>query len=711
MRFYRLKIKGKILLALMLLSVLTFGVMFALSTVNIKGLGGYAIEKCRFLGSSAVNDSKKALYEQSQKELYSRAMDQAYITNLQLDRIAGEVKLIASIYSEVNRRPASNKDNILLSSEKPKPADLTAFSAYKLAPGVKPELVQYELGCLSRMHNVFKLTKALNSNIRLVYIGTQSGIIMKYPWMPTPPSYDPRKRVWFMDAIRCKKVCWTAPYAAASYNELVITCCMPIFSDDDKPLAVAAIDVSVKGISDNFTDTQRERYGNAFIVDKAGNVIVFQGMQNSSLKWNEPYNTRNLLNAEDPQLKMLGKKMTSGESGIFTCEFNGQENYVAYAPVLSTGWCIGIASLKQDVIKPALVTETKIKTETEATGNYIIAYQNDKRMIYVFVAGGILIVILVTGVWISRKITKPITELAAGAREIGNGNLEHRIYLNSGDEIEALATTFNHMTDDLKLYIKNLQETVAAKERIEGDLKVATDIQASMLPRIFPAFPDRKEIDIFASMEPAKEVGGDFYDFFFIDEKRLYFCIGDVSGKGVPAALFMAIAKTLMKGEVLAGASPEEILLHVNNSLEPDNDSCMFATTFCGILDTSTGELIYSNAGHNPPLLYSAGGSYRYMEIDKGFVIGPMPAEPGRYTLGKCTLNHGDVIFLYSDGVTEAMDPDKTLFSDAALEKELNVLKAKNVTEQINGIREAVNIHASGEPQSDDITMLALKYN
>ena len=232
-----------------------------------------------------------------------------------------------------------------------------------------------------------------------------------------------------------------------------------------------------------------------------------------------------------------------------------------------------------------------------------------------------------------------------------------------------------------------------------------------MLPRIFPAFPSRTEFDIFASMEPAREVGGDLYDFFFISPSKLFFCIGDVSGKGVPAALFMVITKTLMKANALAGQTPDEILLNLNNSLEPDNTTCMFATVFCAILDTESGELTYSNAGHNPPLLKRAEGRYEFLSLPKSFVVGPLPSEPGRYVSTSTKLKKGDSLFLYSDGITEAMDTQGRLFSDPALEEVLNSLPADcDVTSSVTAVKAAVRKHALGEPQSDDITMLALRF-
>jgi sigma-B regulation protein RsbU (phosphoserine phosphatase) len=255
---------------------------------------------------------------------------------------------------------------------------------------------------------------------------------------------------------------------------------------------------------------------------------------------------------------------------------------------------------------------------------------------------------------------------------------------------------------------KKEQETRAARQRIESELNVANEIQTSMLPRIFPPFPDRKEFDIYATMDPAREVGGDFYDFFFIGEDKLCFLIGDVSGKGVPASLFMVISKTLLKTEGLRGYSPDEILSRVNSILYPDNDAHMFVTIFCVILDTKTGEIQFANGGHNPPLIGNGGRDFEFIQMPKGFVVGPMPDM--EYECKKLALKPNDVIFLYTDGVTEAMNPEGQLFSDERLRQCLSNLKGKDIEDIIHGVRNEIATFAQGASQSDDITMLALAY-
>jgi sigma-B regulation protein RsbU (phosphoserine phosphatase) len=262
------------------------------------------------------------------------------------------------------------------------------------------------------------------------------------------------------------------------------------------------------------------------------------------------------------------------------------------------------------------------------------------------------------------------------------------------------------------VYAKRIAVPLAAlaveKERISAELGVATQIQSSMLPHIFPPFPHRKEIDIFGIMEPAKEVGGDFYDFFLIDDKKLAIVIADVSGKGVPAALFMVIAKTLLSNHAFMGKSPEEVFKTVNNILCENNDAGLFVTCFMGYLDLDTGELVSVNAGHNPPLL-KHGGAYEYYKTKSSLVLAGM--ENTVYAESRIILKPNDVLYLYTDGVTEADNNAKKLYGEQRLLETINKNKDANIEALCAGIRRDVAIFADGARQSDDITMLAIQFN
>ncbi len=243
---------------------------------------------------------------------------------------------------------------------------------------------------------------------------------------------------------------------------------------------------------------------------------------------------------------------------------------------------------------------------------------------------------------------------------------------------------------------------------IQYDLDTARNIQSAILPKKFPPFPERSEFEIFASMEPAKEVGGDLYDFFLLDDNRVGFVIGDVSGKGVPAAIFMAVSRTLIRATALKGIPPDECLTYVNNLLSNESVASMFVTVFYGVLDYRKGELTYANGGHNPPYIVSSKGKVTPLELTGGLALGV--AEGITFSSKKIQLEKGDTIFTFTDGVTEAMNNDYDLYSEERLEKLLTDKFGLNVTELVNHTFENVHLYAEGAIQSDDITVLALKY-
>ena len=259
-----------------------------------------------------------------------------------------------------------------------------------------------------------------------------------------------------------------------------------------------------------------------------------------------------------------------------------------------------------------------------------------------------------------------------------------------------------------KLLERQIRDS-ADKQQIESELNVATHIQTSMLPRIFPAFPTRREFDIYAIMKPAKEVGGDFYDFFLVDENHLAVVVADVSGKGVPAALFMVIAKTLIKDHAKQGTSPEVVFTEVNRLLCEANDEGMFVTAWMGVLNLSTGHLDYVNAGHNPPLLRRAGGGYDYLRTRCGFVLAGL--EGTRYRCCSLDLSPGDALFLYTDGVTEATNAAQQLYGEERLAAVLNANRELAPEELLPAVRADVEAFVGQAPQFDDITVLGIRYN
>ncbi len=319
--------------------------------------------------------------------------------------------------------------------------------------------------------------------------------------------------------------------------------------------------------------------------------------------------------------------------------------------------------------------------------------------------------------YIERKITTPIESISETAQnyvtetELADTSeiiAKFEEYAREESEVGVLARSFEKMIQDLNVYINNLEKVTAEKERINTELNVAKKIQRDMLPRIFPPFPDRKEFDLYAVNIPAREVGGDFYDFFLVDENHLGIVIADVSGKGVPAALFMVITKTLIKNQAQLGKSPAEIFTTVNNQLFEGNDESMFVTAWMGILEIKTGSLSYANAGHNPPLLKHANNQYHWLETKHELVLAGMGNI--QYSQMEIVLQAGDRICLYTDGVTEANNSDNEIFGDSRLENILNNTLDLSLNEIFVRVKEEIDIFVGDQEQFDDITMLIMEY-
>ncbi|MCP4628271.1 MAG: SpoIIE family protein phosphatase [bacterium] len=318
---------------------------------------------------------------------------------------------------------------------------------------------------------------------------------------------------------------------------------------------------------------------------------------------------------------------------------------------------------------------------------------------------------IITSTLLIQSITRPLGVLSAATRNVAKGDFDVVLdidYRDGRDEIGRLAEAFLTMTRTLKAYIDKLARTTAARERIESELNIARDIQLGILRRSFNEIKKHRALDIFATVEPAREVGGDLYDFRLVEDNRLFFAIGDVSGKGIAASLFMAVTATLIKAVARSIEDPGRMLKLVNDELSEDNEACMFVTLFCGVLNTETGEVLYANGGHNPPLLLHRDGNCDFIEVKSGVSLGVMKGAD--FETQKLYLEREDSLFLYTDGVTEAMNESEELFSDVRLKEILEDKQQMNMKSMVLKVMSEIKDFSKGQRQSDDITMLALRY-
>ncbi|MDR2865733.1 MAG: SpoIIE family protein phosphatase [Spirochaetaceae bacterium] len=369
----------------------------------------------------------------------------------------------------------------------------------------------------------------------------------------------------------------------------------------------------------------------------------------------------------------------------------GERSFVTlFHPVVNKGRVAGVLALDYNL-------------------SYIKGLQN-KAFAVLALAFLIALIMIVFSLILSGRITKPIENLTEKVKKIGGGDFGTKINIQGSDEIAELGNAFNKMGSDLKAYMENLEKVTTEKESINKELGLASEIQHNMLPRIFPVFSSHPMMNLYAEMESAKEVGGDFYDFFYLNpaETKIVFVIADVSGKGVPAALFMVIAKILIKQQMLVYGDPAIVLDKVNKILCADNPECMFVTAFVCVLDLQNGEMTYSNGGHIPPILAEHNNSFNFLKIKKG--IAPGMIEWSKYTLCSVKLNAGDKLYLYTDGVNEAMNPKGEQYGYERLIMAANTYRDLEPKEFDEAIRRDIVNFCGGEAQSDDITSVVIEY-
>ena len=326
-----------------------------------------------------------------------------------------------------------------------------------------------------------------------------------------------------------------------------------------------------------------------------------------------------------------------------------------------------------------------------------------------------IIMMIIFYIGISRGLVHPIrtlhratTELITNLGDDPEKAKEFHVDVHTNDELEDLADAFTQMDHDLKDYVVRLEKVTREKEKISAELNVAAEIQEDMLPRTFPPFPDHHEFEIYASMDPAREVGGDFYDFFLIDEDHLCLVIADVSDKGVPASLFMVISKTLLQLRAMMGGTTSEIFYDVNNRLCDGNDAELFVTVWMAIVDLKTGKGIVSNAGHEHPVLRRKGGSFELIQYKHGPALAVMPNV--KFEEHTFELHPGDTLFVYTDGAVEASNLEKKLFGTGRLVDTLNTVENTDPKQMISSVSKAIEEFVGTAPQFDDTTMLAFSY-
>ncbi len=496
---------------------------------------------------------------------------------------------------------------------------------------------------------------------------------------------------WYQIPAMIREPYWSEPYYdVGAGNALITTYSVPFYLNINGKRTFAGIitaDVSLDWLSKTVNSVRVFNSGYAFLVSRSGRFIT-SPKRFANRIMNETIFTL-AKESNTPELRTLGRNMIKGKKGNTSLSYDGSgKQWVYFLQLPSTKWSLGIILPYREMFTDPLKM------------NYIV--------LLITIVGMVLLVIIMVNIVQSK--TRPLSLFAESALAIAKGDFQTDLpAIKTNDEMKELYNSFVYMQQELSEYITNLETTTSAKEKIESELRIAREIQLGLIPHQFPPFPDLPEIDIFASLVSAKEVGGDLYDFFLLDEKLLCFAVGDVSGKGVPSSLFMAMAQTLLRSNANKDRCTADTMATINRTLSINNDSNMFVTFFLGILDLVSGQLRYCNAGHNPPVLIEQGNKASFLPLTTAIPLGLF--ETTTFKEDTLTIVNGDQLFLYTDGVTEAENAQHEFYSDHRLLDTLCTNAQATPRELIAAINDDIAAHVDGYSQSDDLTMLSIKYH
>ena len=492
---------------------------------------------------------------------------------------------------------------------------------------------------------------------------------------------------WYLMPTLLDHPCWTEPYVdldvATNTSEMVTSYCRAIKDKQGKMIGVINTSLSLNWLSQTLTALKPYPNSYSIMIGRGGTFFVHP----DSTKITRQTIFTQTIEQPDSAMVALGYAMQRGEEGVKQMNIDGKNSYVFYKPLGQTGCSMAIVCPESDIFG---------------------GFDRLRRTVMSIVFVGLLLMLYFFIRIITRELS-PLRRLAHEAETIASGQFNTKLPdFERTDEIGQLSHSFGNMQQSLVKYIDELKDTTAQKASIESELQVASGIQMGMLPKTFPTYPDRDDVQLYASLTPAKEVGGDLFDFYFRDEK-LFFCIGDVSGKGVPASLFMAVTRAVFRTVSARESMPDRIMASLNQTMVDMNETNMFVTLFIGVLDLPTGRLHYCNAGHDAPLLVGAGVGM--LPCDSNIPVGVM--DQWKYTLQESQIFTGTTIFLFTDGLTEAEDATHAQFRMERVNDVAAHALADHQQEprQLIGVMtDAVHQFVGDAEQSDDLTLMAIQY-
>ena len=571
------------------------------------------------------------------------------------------------------------------------------------------------LGVIANMSGMLE-TVYNHSSLDSCFIGIPDGVFLiaddragdKFNEDGSLKTIPVTQRPWYTGAAAKKDLYFTDVETDAFNGQIGIVCALPVYHDG-KLAAVVGADLFLDSLQEA-VDASDQYGGFIYIINEQGHVIF-------SPKKEGLFQVR--LSSESEDLRVSGgddlaafvNDSMKESTPVRLVEADGVQYYMSGAPLSSIGWTIISAVSKEEADKPTVMMEEQYDSILgEAVASYSEEISQAKRMILILLFV-VVILSIASALVLSKRIVKPLNTMTRTMETLSVTREQFRMEdtYRTGDEIEVLAEKFASLSARTIHYVGQVKKVTAEKERIKSELGMATAIQVSQLPHLFPAFPDRKEFDIYASMTPAKEVGGDFYDFFLVDDDHIGLVMADVSGKGVPAALFMMVSKILIRNRVQNGEGPGEALRNVNNQLMEGNEVEFFVTVWLAVVEISTGRGVVVNAGHEHPVLRRSDGIFELIKYRHSLAVAAM--ENVRFKEREFQLYPGDTVFVYTDGVAEASNSKNELYGTDRMLSILNQNLDADPEEVLRGVMRGINDFVDGAEQFDDITMLCFRYN
>ncbi|MDR2660203.1 MAG: SpoIIE family protein phosphatase [Spirochaetaceae bacterium] len=701
-----MSIARKVLIVVTAISLGALLLLSAISIASILAIRKTTLELSNNLVNEAMQESQQTIESQIKWNLMNLANDKAALIDGPFKNIRNQTRMTAMIAGNIYTNPDLYKPRDI--DYLPPEEEGSTVTHILSAPGVRYRDIQDEARLAANISDILQQDISLDLGLTAAYIGSDSGFMIvadKFSTSQNSHTFDVTKRSWFVGAKERGDMFWTEIFLDAAGRGESISCAMPFYDrSGPEPVfkgvaACASLLSNVRNIIENSGKLGETGY--VFLVNDSGRLVLDPASEilaNSALFTGDGY-----LNNEIEGVRELSDHMVNRESGFMKIDLRGNYVYVAFEPLSSIDLSMGLVLDANEINE---VVQQMRGNILEYTKNDIARIDNGFFIMLILIAFVMLVTASATafiGRRLSRSLTAPILRLHEEAEIISGGDLNHTLSIDSDDEIGRLANTFNTM-------IHSIQNITSEKERMNSEINLAAEIQNNLLPQISPKFSRNKHFELFAKMVPAKQVGGDFYDFYYLneDQTKLAFLIADVSGKGVPAALFTVMAKGLFKLNLMNGCDPATVLSIVNKILCDDNPNSMFVTAFVCVINLKTGRLTYANGGHTPPLISLSGRPYKFMNLKPNILVGIY--NKANYTLCGINLQAGDKIYLYTDGVNETFDKDMNEFGNERFLEKANIYRYLPPEEFDRAIRHELEVFMNGAEQSDDITTLALTY-